>query len=242
MKGITLFSHSVRLVIDNLGDAFRLSIVPYILIIAAQVHTFSIGRALQDATDIDRLMSFSFVNLILSLASVVASLWIAVAWHRFVLLEEQNDGWVPPFNGRVMWGYFGWSLVIGILIALIAGGFALLVGTVIGPALGGILAAGIGAIIFFRLGLVLPAYAVGRKLSFSEAVNATKGETGTVLVLGFLAIVANILISLPTLLSGNPFSPISLIFSLVLGWFALIIGISLLTTLYGHFVEGRSVD
>lgn len=50
------------------------------------------------------------------------------------------------------------------------------------------------------------------------------------------------MLQVPTILSGDPGSLVSLVYALVVGWFATMIGISLLTTVYGHCVEGRGID
>ena len=62
------------------------------------------------------------------------------------------------------------------------------------------------------------------------------------LFFALLMILGSLALQIPTMLSGDPNSLLSLVYSIVVGWFATMIGISLLTTVYGHCVEGRGVD
>jgi hypothetical protein len=49
-------------------------------------------------------------------------------------------------------------------------------------------------------------------------------------------------VQIPSMVSANPGSLISLIYGQVTGWFLMMFGVSTLTTLYGHYVEGRPID
>ena len=101
---------------------------------------------------------------------------------------------------------------------------------------------GLAAYLFFRLGVMLPAAAMGEKLTLSEAWTATKGESSTILTFALIVVGASIVIQLPSWFNDNPASVVNVVYSLVVNWFATIIGISVLTTLYGHFVEKRPID
>jgi hypothetical protein len=89
---------------------------------------------------------------------------------------------------------------------------------------------------------MLPAAALGQKLSLGDAWQATKGESGTIVTLALIVVGASVIIQLPSWLNDDPTSIINIVYSLVVNWFATIIGISVLTTLYGHFVEKRPID
>ena len=101
---------------------------------------------------------------------------------------------------------------------------------------------GIGSYAFFRLSPVLPAIAVGQDMSFGDALAATRDSGATLFGLAGLMILGSLLLQMPTILSGDPGSVISLVYGIVVGWFATMIGVSLLTTVYGHYVEGRAID
>ncbi len=250
MKGWQIFTHSVRLVLSNLDEALRVSLVLYVVIAASQIATWLNPPAMTEVEGVELpVMSAEYAaqNVILAVLAIIASLWIAVAWHRFVLVGEYAGGWLPRWHGANMLGYLGRSILLGIVVVI---------AVVIVSVPLGLIAAGLpglvflvpfvvlafGAVLFFRLGVVLPAAALGEKVTFPQAWAATKGEGGTIVSLAALVVGASLLLQLPTLLSGNPYSLVSLVYGLVVNWFATIIGISVLTTLYGHFIEKRPVD
>lgn len=246
MKGWQILVHSVRLVLRNLDAALRVSLVLYLVQVANQLYLFTMpvsetpeGMPMMD-------VRAAFPTLLLGIAAIVASLWIAVAWHRYVLNEEYPQGWLPRWHGSNMLNYLGRSIMIGLLIALamlvaaIPGGLL----TLSAPGLGGVLVfglIGLAAYLFFRLAVMLPAAAMGRPMTLGDAWTATKDKDGAVVLLALIVIAASVIIQLPSLAGGQG-TVVDLLYQIVTGWFATIIGISVLTTLYGHYVEGRPID
>lgn len=127
-------------------------------------------------------------RLISLLPNVIGNLAIAVAWIRFMLLDEVPSN---PFTLRAEMGsYFGRSLQIG-LLAVAAALPGVIVGVIAArplsgasPALGGILmvvgvvaAIACGALVFARLQPVLAAAAIGEDLGAGDAFALTKGHT-----------------------------------------------------------------
>jgi hypothetical protein len=250
MKGWQVFRHSFNLVMANLDQALRLSLVLYIVQSAYTIYSFfnppeMIGI---EGTEIPMMSPETILpTIVLGVLAVIASLWIAVAWHRYALTGEQPSGWVPQFHGSSMLGYLGRSIMIGILVVLGVVVVSIPVGIIsIGlPGLAGVMSLlliGLAAYLFFRLGVMLPAAALGEKLPLGEAWEATKGESGTILTLALIVVGASIVIQLPSWFNDDPSSVINIVYSLVVNWFATIIGISVLTTLYGHFIEKRPID
>lgn len=253
MQGWQIFLHSVRMVTRNLDVALRVSLVPYLVQAVVQVVYQSRFAAMISGFDTGQ-SSTSQASLVLLMLFMVAvtiltSVWIAVAWHRFILLNERPQGWIPGWNtGRFM-GYLGRSvllaLLIGLVIAFVGGAIA---GFLTGLGASGLLAGSsalilaVAAILFYRLCPILPAVALDQPITLREAWDATRGTGGTIFVLILLMIAASLIIQIPTLVSGDPFSVVSLVYSLVVGWIFLMIGLSALTTFYGVYVEGRSID
>lgn len=245
--GWTIFMHSVRMVLDNLGPALRVSAVLYLLQAASQILTFFMPQADPTAGDPTVAPVAAGELLLLMVLALVASLWIAVGWHRFVLTGETPRGWLPAWHGSEILSYLGRSIVIGLLIGLgiaVIGGLAMGVAMAV-PGLMGMVAfglVGLASYVFFRIGLILPAAALGEKLSLGESWQATAKDDKAILVLALIVMAGQFLISVPAMIDGNSSSVISLVYSIVVNWFATMIGISVLTTLYGYFVEGRSLD
>lgn len=246
MKAWSMFAHSVRLVLNNLDIALRISLVLYAVQVVSQIYSFSVsGGETVQGPDGNFYPMYSagetFMIMILGIASLCASLWIAVAWHRFVLLGEEPRGWLPQWPGGTILGYLWRSVLLGLSVGLVLVPVITL-GIFLGPMLMLALAVGVGAYMFFRLSPILPGIAVGQEISFREAWGKTSGESGTLVGLAVLMILASLIMQIPTMVSGDPNSVVSLVYTIVVNWFATMIGISLLTTVYGHCVEGRGID
>lgn len=243
--GWKLFLHSVRMVLDNLGVALRLSAVLYV--VQEILFTTLIGKtAGQTPAAAGGLMDV-LIALITLVVTVLFGLWIAVGWHRFVLTGEQPAGLVPRWHGSAIGAYLWKSLGIGLLLGLM---FGVLAGLALGvtqaiPQLAGLVTFGIvglASYIFFRIGLVLPAAAMGRPLTLRESWEATKSDDKALFVLALIVMGGRLLIEIPAMIDGDSSGPISLIYSIVINWFVTMFGASLLTTLYGRFIEGRRID
>ncbi|MBE9635957.1 hypothetical protein [Salipiger mangrovisoli] len=242
MKGWRIFLHSLRMVIDNIGTALRVSLVLYLVQVASQIATYL--HPSDTGADGMPVPMIGVPALALMVLAVLASLWIAVAWHRFVLTGEEPRGWLPQWHGGEILGYFGRSILIGLVIFLgmmVSAIPVALVGAAV-PGLAPILVfglVGLGGYLFFRLGLILPAAALGEKLTLKQAWRATSDDDGAVVTLALLVIGGSLLVELPALIDDSAGSIVNLVYGLVINWFATMIGISVLTSLYGHFVEKR---
>jgi hypothetical protein len=251
MKGWQIFVHSLRLVLNNIRPALQVSALLYLPQVLLQVMSYRNPQlagpgpmAEPGAGPADPGLYGTY--LLLGLLSLVASLWIAVAWHRYVLEEEYPRGYLPRWHGASMLGYLGRSILLGLIVLFamaIAGIPVGLVGAA-APGLVGVLVfglIGLAGYLFFRLGVMLPAAAIGERMSLSEAWSATRDDDGAVVVLALLVIGGSVIVQLPSLVGGQG-SFVDLVYQVVTGWFATLIGISVLTTLYGHYVQGRPID
>lgn len=241
--GIDIFLHSIRLVTRHFGDALRISGLLYLgpALISVIVLSFAMGNGSEPLV----------ITLIVvaGLAYTVALLWMVVAWHRFILLHETPRGLIPQFKGDRVLAYFGSSLAIAVVLILIA----IALGIVVALASGGspAVALALGALVIFvllifhyRLALVLPAAAIAKPLGFGESWRATKKASGEIVVLALVSTLASLVLDLPWMLLGH--DTVSAIvrglWQLAAGWIKLMVGVSILTTLYGHFIEGRPVS
>jgi hypothetical protein len=239
VKGVQLFLHSVKQVFGNLGAAIRISGLLFViqLIVSLLVIRYVLGTTGEPA-------GLFLVSIILLLFSLFVSLWIAVAWHRFVLRVERPGAFLPAFHGARMLAYLGYSIVIGVALAIVVMVLSFLVAQV-APVnnamvrlLGGLVVFVPVFLLALRLSPLLPAAALGDGLSLGDAWGATKGATGDLLVLAFLAALASVVIDLPAFgLTGA--MPLAMTWSLITAWIKTMVGASILTTIYGHYVEGR---
>ena len=112
-------------------------------------------------------------------------LLVIVAWHRFILLEDSTHFLLPKFHGRQILSYM-WRVILIVLLfipfylayfalALIFADVSQFNFTAL--SLLAFASTCIYYVLLYRLSPILPAAAHGNKLSFGEAIKATKGAT-----------------------------------------------------------------
>ncbi|MHA6324463.1 hypothetical protein [Roseivivax sp. CAU 1753] len=245
MKAWAIFSHSVLLVWRNRWDALRISGALYAIYAVVQVTLLGGQDAMMDMDsdmiemDPGEMGSIFFAALL----QIVITLWIAVAWHRFVLLEEYPTGWLPAFHGASMLGYFWRSIVLGFGVAFAVGLPAAIVAVAV-PVLAGVgvlFGLFFGIVLGFRLAPALPAAAVGDTFGFRQAWEATSQANGTAIALALLGVFAALLVQVPVLLVSSLSTGLGTIMFIVINWFVTLVSASVLTTIYGHYVQGRPI-
>ena len=261
MQGIQIFTHSLRQVFGNLSAALRISgaltLVQFGLV-------FALGQQVLHSEDGGRAMmmngTFPFGRLaLLGLISGIISLWIAVAWHRYVLLEETPGAVIPTWNGGRIWSYFVTGLLIfliGLAATIVT---ALLAGAIVGVGVaamgmarpgghgiaGGVAGSVVGVAtmlyIFFRYSPALPASALGKPIGLSAAWRTMAGKGGTIAVLVIVSVLFTLATAVVPAQIFERGSMIGIVTDVIAQWINLMVGISVMTTLYGHYVEGRAL-
>lgn len=257
MKGLEIFSHSLRQVTGNLDGAIRVSALPYAVQFLANV--VLLGPAAM-AGQADPAAAFSaeggpsIVLVLLNLVvTLVASIWMAVAWHRYILKNESPTGFVPNFNGNRILAYFLRSLGIavlfivlaiplGIVAALIAAPFFSMTGPgVIGMLIIMVITYVPLAVLAYRLSTSLPAMALDEGGSFLSGWDATKGENGAIAVLAVISVLLMFVGSMIGIFVFSKLLILSLAWAFAFNWLVAMVGVSILTTLYGHYIEKRAL-
>ena len=235
-----IIRHAFKMIFDDLGAVLRISL-PLIAVIAVQMLLVGAVQPAQlqlDATNVA-------ADVVLQILTAIASLWVAVAWHRYVLLAERPEGVLPRLHVWQMFHYFlrgiALTLIMWLPVMII-----LLVGVsadAFGPGLG-ILAAVLMLVMAWvgaRLSVILPAAAVGQPLALRAAWAATRpfavGLIG-VMILLVLIFMAMAWLSLTIMLA------VPLAGAIAMGvaqWLATLLLLSVMTTLYGVYVEGREL-
>jgi len=259
MNGLTIFTHSIRQVVGNLGMAARISGGFWLLMILA---AFAYGFLVT-------LSKSNFLGIVLGIALLIFLVWgismVAVVWHRYILLEERPNGFLPTREGLNIWPYFWYGIGIA-LIVIVAIGLLLLAATLVMDAKE-ILAAFdqnnvsmaprdmalrfavglLSSLIYLRLALILPAVALSEQLTIRESWSETKGYSmailGVAVLLTLLNTVASFLFGVVQFaVQGAPFLVLLVTFAFLLfQWFYFMLNISILSTLYGHIVQKREV-
>ncbi len=246
MQGWKLFKHAFGMVTRNWREALRIFLVPAILGIAFLA--LMIGAIASSTSPQNDPSAFSlFWVLMVFLFSAGLATWCIVAWHRFVILEELPQGWIPPVQWQSIGSY--WVQILKLtLIAIVVTIPAVFVIMVISRAglfvlmLIVIPAYFLAIIAFVRLSIMLPAAAVGKPLSPGEAFAATKNQAGAILLLILIGACLQGLVQGVVTLFIDTLPLLGIAVSIGGTIFLSLLNISTLTTLYGHYVEGRPID
>ncbi|WP_157932958.1 hypothetical protein [Roseovarius salinarum] len=255
MKGWTIFRHAMRLVTGNRQEAMRLAVVPMLGLYAV---TWAILRASGFtfmATGGGGVSAFSGSGtlsggtaLLLWFLWMAVTVWVFVGWHRFVLLEEYPEGWIPPLHGPESIGYLGRMLMLAgislalmipvfVVVGLAAGGGSAAIAPVL--AIVGVMAVGV---VFYRLSPILPAAAIGTPLTLRAAWESTNGTAGAIVAIAVIVFVLQLFLQFVTAILFAIFAPLGLLAAFAVTVFMTLLGASLLTSFYGHYVQGRALE
>jgi hypothetical protein len=241
--------HALKAVFQFRNDGIRIGL-PWILVLAVMSlidRSFSVAP--DPANGPANMIIPSPMELGIAALSLVIFSSIAVNWHRYILLDEITASEKIFRLDRPVWNYVGRTLLIMLatLIPVLVLSFAFVTAL---PNFGPLLAVPffVAGIYIMRMSVALPAIALERKdFDITAALQATQGNNlqfaallalnGLILFATFLAL--GIVISVV----GNANLTAAKIFALVLSvpvnLFLSLFSVSLLSSLYGFFVEKR---
>lgn len=254
MGGVSIFVHAVRMVLGNLGPALRIGVVP--LLITAVAGWFFASNVAPVGPVPQMPDSGAFGSgLVLIVVQILVSLWVAVAWHRYILLEEQPGAFLPQWNGNAIWEYFKVALIVGVILFLLSIVISLVAGLVVMPLLisgsgPGLIA---GMLIFvivalplawigYRLGPSLAGAAIGDPRTLGESWAATARGSTDLVILAIVSVLVLWLAQLPVMALQFTVPILATALSAVINWLTVMIGVGVITTIYGHYVQGRPLN
>ncbi len=261
MLGWEIFKKSITQIFYNFADAIKLTGLLWlalqgsaIILAYFMIGKFSLNQYDYDGTgDIPENFGAYFlaIAIILILYSIVAP-WIAVLWHRFMLLNEQSNSNIPSWKGGLIWKYLLKSIKVTLILFLIIVPLGLIAGVIAGMSgslaffelYGTFFFILIATYFFLRIGLVLPAVALGGNMTIKESWKKTKTVNGGIFIASILLTIFSSIMQFyaffpnANILQNQFIMPILDFFT---GWIGLMLGISILTTLYGHLVDGREL-
>lgn len=242
--GVRIFMLSLRQVWLNRSVAIRISLFWYGLIIAMSLVIAFAGSP----------VTAPVLGLMFLLVTVFALSMVAIGWHRYVLREEEPRGLVSidrswPVSSYI-WTLLKLALVILLPLIALSIPFAAAAGGSGGGAMGlfAFLAGGIATWLILRMGLVLPAIAVGDQLTLRDSFALTRPVAVPLLVTTALMIlmqsIPNLLSAPANLLDHTSHLRYALLLALlpvnfIIGWINAMVGVGVLTVLYGHLYENR---
>ena len=262
MAGVRLFTQSLRMVLDNGGAALRLSglvmAVQLALVLAlGQQASFlpidpATGAPVGGRAEVPAPGGLGFVVLV----QLALGLWVSMAWHRFILMDEAPVGFIPLVPWRAALRYLGMALLYGLLLLLAAIPLSVLGLFLIGPAaVAGQGSAGPWALILYsllvgvpvgylalRLAPILAAAALQKPLPLSETWYRSGTHGGALLLLAFVIFLAYTVANMPVAVLATSFPGLAFGYAFVVQWAVLLVTASLVNTLYLHIIEESPID
>lgn len=256
---IKIFFHAINMVIRNFAQGLRLALVPMLLsqIIAGlgmYVLTGSIvpnpDALLHSAqTDVGTYYLLIFGTAFLNLFMMA---WIAVGWHRFILLEERQHSYLPVWHSGLIWGYIKKILLLLLIMVPVILVISLVLIPIVIAAMSPTNQNPLMALIpfaimyiliiwiFTRLSLVLPAVSIGETMGIGDAWFSSKPLSFAFLVVGVLSA---IIMNIPALMVTCIDLPdvVAAILNFLFGIVGVLVAASVLTTFYGVAVEKREI-
>ncbi|WP_299736154.1 hypothetical protein [uncultured Roseobacter sp.] len=252
---INILSRSFRLILAAPTQTLKV-IAPGMIVSGYATYLLfnSLGGLGNDLLDAPAAINFPLFGGAL-LLGILGWMTFAILWHRYALLQGDDRDHIMRPTAAIFGQYFKGALVVGVIsfLAALPGGFVL--GFVLA-----ILAATSASIItlasialslafamflswvLLRVSLILPAAATGQRLRYSESWQATKAVSRDVLWTAVLLGVLNVVVE--QFASG-----LATAMPAYLGLFVILqimvqslIYISVLSTLYGYLLQGRSLD
>jgi hypothetical protein len=265
---INAFSHAFRSTINNIAFAFHASwpwmavLLP--VLVAGNLYLLARGPVNPGEFPV----ALGAFGVLLGLIQGLAFASIAVNWHRYVLLDEMPVGAQRLRLDWPVWRYFGNIILISLIVGVIMLPVGFVAAFVLGATAAGggfagpddfagmlkvglpllAIVATLSLAFFYRYGVKLPAIALERRdFGLGDAWRATRGNFLPMLGMGFLYVLIGLAIFLASWLltlvteklGGNAGAAISIGAQLVMQWLSTVFGITLLTSLYGFFVENR---
>lgn len=255
MRALNLIRHAVKMLCYDGWATVRLTLLP---VFFASCVSFGGAHLFLDGGDFanlansqsgpvwseSRTLLLLVAGLSFSITTIVFS-WAAVGWHRFVLLGENPGRLLANINKTYVMSYiwagfrvFGGILVMLIPLMILALSFNLSGNTVAIVVIPNIVMF-ILVVLVLRISLVLPAVAVGRRMSLRQSWTATKGYFSVLIGVSLTIILLDFLANLFSGYVGD--ASLVFVLNLLFGWLQFAFGLSILTTLYGVCVDKRTL-
>ena len=241
MLAFRLLRHSILQLTGNLGAALTLSVLPLLLAVLG----IGIGMAARQALAVGDPPGIIVAVVAVAIVAtfVLAFVSLAASWHRHVLLGERPQVFrsIGGSEARYFWAAVRMSLVIMLIVfmpmILIVALTSALNGSIYVTMLASLIIGIAVAIIGLRLGTGLAGAAIGAAKPLTTGWKGTESCLGTLLLLAVFSQILQTILNLASQIPGL----VGLVVTLLAAWLGTLLSLSIITTLWGHFVEGRAL-
>lgn len=258
---LALIAHAIRMLVFELGTTLKV-VMPAILLVlgstlASMVLVPDAIAALQADPEDIVMPSGGEIGLLalFGLSALLGYVLMAILWHRYVLLNgSDRDHDLRPSPAIVL-SYVWRAIVVGLLqmlatIPIVIATAAL--GAIIGMTAGvggstflglvvGLLSGVIFVWIALRLSIVLPAAALGQHMKIGESWRETAPISGALWGVAALLAAINIGINGLAAMILPEATVVSALIAACVYMAEGLVFVSVLTTLYGHLIERRTL-
>jgi hypothetical protein len=240
-KAWTILMRAIRDITDNPLSALQITVLPMLIFVFVGTHWLERATAAQAGFF---LVPGRFVWWMwaLGIAGVTLPLlWIAVGWHRLILLGERPLAFAPRLHfGRIL-AYGGRSfvlllialvvtLVIVVLLVVLAQAFGLFSDGAGGKRLGESVGSFLGTFLFLMLSPAVVATACGQRMTLSEAFR--HGDRATVAIFWLTVASFGLTWLLEAIVGAMRFTGVGLEgYVLVSSWFLTLFNVGILTAI-----------
>ncbi len=255
---LAILAHALRMLVFEPSATLRVIFPAVLLVLVSSGAIATLApdavALMQSTTDTPVLPSPSSVALMLvfGILALIGYALMAILWHRYVLLNgaERTEDLRP--SGRIFARYVWRAIVVGCVQLLAAIPVILIMGA-LGAAfimdnpneVPALIIGLLGSLVFIwvalRVSVVLPAAAMGQVMPVADSWATTKSVSTELWGVATLLTGLNIFVYFITGLilpeAGFVAAMVQTLVFIIEG----LVFISVLTTLYGHLVEGRSL-
>lgn len=254
---LAFLAHALRMLIFETGTTLRVVMPAIVMIMGSAIMAIILApdavTAFQSAPE--QMATEAPTGLIWLLVFGVIGLLgyalMAILWHRHVLLNGAQDTATLMPSGAVFMHYVGRAVTVvcvqvlaGLPITLLMAGL----GFLLVPLLGGLalfLIGILGGLVFLwialRISLVLPSASLAKPMTVRESWQATEPASATLWNVSLLLAALNMGLMMLTNALAPDQGSVALIVQTVFYIIEGLVFVSVLTTLYGNLIEGRSL-
>lgn len=241
MLAFRLLRHSILQLTGNLGAALTLSVLSLLLAALG----IGIGMAARQALAVGDPPGIIVAVVAVAIVAtfVLAFVSLTASWHRHVLLGERPQVFrsIGGSEARYFWAAVRMSLVVMLIVfipmILIVALTSALNGSIYVTMLASLIIGIAVAIIGLRLGTGLAGAAIGAAKPLTTGWKGTESCLGTLLLLAVFSQILQTILNLASQIPGL----VGLVATLLAAWLGTLLSLSIITTLWGHFVEGRAL-
>ncbi|TAG12557.1 MAG: hypothetical protein EAZ40_15545 [Rhodobacterales bacterium] len=255
MHTLSILRHSILQIIRQPVDVLRIFLLPMtasFLIVKLTGLAFTLSPFYLNIAFARGLVPWGRLAAV-TLVTLLIGLWAAAAWHRFVLLADRPRGFWPVVPWPAFLAFLRRGLAVGLLALLIIFAASFVYGLVLGFASAstkrppGLLAHAIGLglslpilVMSLRLAVALPGAAVQAKHSMGGIWSHMSDLFFTMLGLMIALVTLRYLVGEGLSSLGlTPITNLGFLVVAILESLQIILSLSIVTTLYGRYIEGR---